>query len=117
MAARSLQKSGPSGPNTVTFPRHLRDAIPDQELCAGRCLALESVDAHGAHIEYSGRRVRLLFRVKETGRLSGVFDIVADLDLDAAEALATLIHSAAEQARKAPASPKPTRIYVRKRNR
>jgi hypothetical protein len=32
-------------PNNVIFPRKLRDAIPDQDLCAGRRLQLDSADA------------------------------------------------------------------------
>ena len=44
--------------NNVTFPRSLRDAIPDHELSAGRVLKLDSVAAQAAHTIEWGQRVR-----------------------------------------------------------
>jgi hypothetical protein len=85
-------------PNNVTFPRELRDAIPDHRPSAGRCLKLDSVDAQPAHTVECGRRVQVKLRVCETGRLTGVFDVWVDIELDAAKALAQLIQTAAEQA-------------------
>jgi hypothetical protein len=116
MSAAAIQKRVPRA-NTITLPRKLRDAIPDQELSAGRCLVFESADARGRHTEYWGRVVHLSLRVRETGRLTGVFDILADLDIDAAEGLATLIHAACEEARHAPAEPEPGPVYRGRRKR
>ncbi|HWD99474.1 MAG TPA: hypothetical protein VG345_10570 [Bryobacteraceae bacterium] len=110
MCAAATQKRVPRA-NTVTFSRKLRDAIPDQELSAGRCLAFESADAHGRHTEYRGRAVHLSLRVRETGKLTGAFDILADLDIDVAESVANLIHAACEQARHAPAEREPGLVY------
>ena len=84
--------------NNVTFPRQLRDAIPDHELSAGRVLKLESVDAQGAHTVEWGQRVQIRLQVCETGKLSGVFDVWIDIEAEAAQALGQMILSAAEQA-------------------
>jgi hypothetical protein len=116
MSATAIQKRVPRA-NAISFPRKLRDAIPDQELSAGRCLAFESAAARGRHTEYWGRVVHVSLRVGETGRLSGVFDILADLDVEAAEGLANLIHAACEEARKAPAEPEPGPVYPVRRKR
>lgn len=88
--------------NNVTFPRELRDAIPDHRPSAGRCLKLDSVDAQAAHTVEWGRRVQIKLRVCETGKLSGQFDIWVDLQVDAAKALIELIQGAVEQAEKIP---------------
>ena len=90
-------------PNNVTFPRALREAIPDHEPSAGRCLKLDSVDAQPAHTAEWGRRVQVKLRVCETGKLHGVFDVWVDVELEAAKALANLIQTAAEQAETLPA--------------
>jgi hypothetical protein len=87
-------------PNNVTFPRALREAIPDHEPSIGRCLKLDSVDAQPAHTVEWGRRVQVKLNVCETGKLHGVFDVWVDMELDAAKALASLIQTAAEQAEK-----------------
>jgi hypothetical protein len=89
--------------NNVTFPRELREAIPDHEPSAGRCLKLESVDAQAAHAFECGRRVQVKLHVCETGKLSGKFDVRVELEIDAARALAKLIESAADQAETLPA--------------
>lgn len=86
--------------NNVTFPRELRDAIPDHEPSAGRCLKLDSVDAQGAHTVEWGRRVQVKLHVCETGKLNGSFDVWVDMEIEAAKALAKLIETAADQAEK-----------------
>jgi len=88
--------------NNVTFPRELRDAIPDHQPSVGRCLKLDSVDAQAAHTVEWGRRVQIKLRVCETGRLSGQFDVWVDVQIDAAKALIELIQGAVEQAEKIP---------------
>jgi hypothetical protein len=88
--------------NNVTFPRELRDAIPDHQPSVGRCLKLDSVDAQAAHAVEWGRRVRIKLRVCETGKLSGQFDVWVDVEIDAAKALIELIQGAVEQADKIP---------------
>src|SRR5436190_23561772 len=98
MSRAVARKLNPLYPNNVTFPRELREAIPDHRPSAGRCLKLDSVDAQAAHTAEWGRRVQVKLRVCETGKLDGVFDVWVDMELEAAKALATLIQNAAEQA-------------------
>jgi hypothetical protein len=86
-------------PNWISFPQKLRDAIPAFEPCAGRVLQIDSVDARPSDSELFGRRVAVKLHVCETGKLEGVFDISLYLNISAAEALAELLHTAAEQAR------------------
>jgi hypothetical protein len=87
-------------PNWITFPRKLRDAIPEFEPCAGRVLKLESADAGLTDSELFGRRVAVKLQVCETGKLDGVFDIRIDLNISAAETLAEVLRTAAEQAKR-----------------
>lgn len=86
--------------NNVTFPRELREAIPDHQPSAGRCLKLDSVDAQAAHTLAWGRRVQIKLRVCETGKLLGAFDVWVDVEIAAARAMADLIQRAVEQAEK-----------------
>jgi hypothetical protein len=86
--------------NSMTFPRELRDAIPDHEPSAGRVLKLESVDAQAAHTVEWGRRVQIRLHVCETGKLSGAFDVLIDVEAEAAQALADTIRGAVEQSAK-----------------
>lgn len=95
--------------NTVSFPRELRDAIPDHKPSAGRALKLESVDAQAANTIEWGRRVQIKLRVCETGKLSGVFDIWIDIEADAAQALAETLSAAVEQSGRI----KPVRVWPR----
>jgi hypothetical protein len=85
-------------PNRVTFPRELRDAIPEFEPCAGRVLQLEKADVAPTNTEWTGRRVAIKLTVCETGKLTGIFDVSVDLNIDAARALAELLQSAANLA-------------------
>lgn len=87
-------------PNWVTFPRALREAIPEFEPCLGRVLQLENADVVPNDHEWIGRRVTVKLTVGETGKLSGAFDVVVSLNIDAAKTLADLLHSAAEKASK-----------------
>jgi hypothetical protein len=75
--------------NHIYFPQRLRDAIPGPELpgCA-RCLNLTSIEAGYSSDTFFGQRVRLKFLAEESGKLTGTFEIGADLQVDAARALA-----------------------------
>jgi hypothetical protein len=86
-------------PNWITFPQALRDAIPTFEPCAGRVLELTGIDAHPTNTEWTGRRVAVKLRACETGKLDGHFDIWIDMNISAAEALAQVLQTAAEQAK------------------
>jgi hypothetical protein len=86
--------------NNVTFPRELRDAIPDHEPSAGRVLKLESVSAQAANTVEWGRRVQIKLQVCETGKLSGVFDIWIDIEAAAATVLGETVLAAVEQSAK-----------------
>jgi hypothetical protein len=85
-------------PNWVTFPQQLRDAIPDWELCGGRVLELDSVDAGPSDSGWLGRRVAVTLRVCETGNLDGVFEVSISLNVSAAKALGETLCQAADQA-------------------
>ena len=74
--------------NTMTFPRQLRDAIPDLPTCVGRMLEIASMDGDVSEMPLAGTRVRLRFTVRETGKLAGEFPVVLELQPDAARALA-----------------------------
>jgi hypothetical protein len=72
--------------NTMSFPRELREAIPD--LHAGRALELDSINGQSSNTLMFGPLVQLKLVVKETGNLSGRFVIRMDLQSDAARQLA-----------------------------
>jgi hypothetical protein len=86
-------------PNWITFPQNLRDAIPAFEPCAGRALRLDGIDACATDSDWIGRRVEIKLRCCETGKLDGVFAVQLSLNISAAEALAEVLRTAAEQAR------------------
>src|SRR5271168_955796 len=73
--------------NSMYFPHGLRDAIPEWENSA-RMLKLTSIDGNCSHTQLRGRRVELNFHVEEAGKLHGAFHVYADLELEAARALA-----------------------------
>jgi hypothetical protein len=87
-------------PNWVTFPRELRNAIPESELCIGRVLQLEHANVAPTNTEWTGHRVAMKLTVCETGKLTGVFDVLVSLNIEAAKALGDLLRSAAENAEK-----------------
>jgi hypothetical protein len=90
--------------NTMTFPQELRDAIPVMQPCWGRILQLSSIDGDCQH-NLRGRRVGLKFLVEETGKLSGVFPVYADLDVEAARTLAATLLNLVEQVEQLPQKP------------
>ncbi len=86
-----------SWPNTMTFPAALRDAIPTPDSCGGRVLVLDSIEGQCQHSFEFGKRVLLRFAVRETGKLKGEFDVYADIDVEAARALAQSLEQLAGQ--------------------
>ena len=92
--------------NYMAFPRELRQAIPD--LHTGRALELASVNGQSSNTLLFGPLVRLKLLVKETGKLSGQFVVLMDLQTDAARELATQLNKladAAEQLQPSPVDP------------
>jgi prephenate dehydrogenase len=87
--------------STMTFPRALREAIPDLPTCVGRVLELSSVAGAVSHHPLFGPRVSLKLGVRETGKLKGQFTVRVDLEAEAAKALAETILRMAEQLSKA----------------
>ncbi len=85
------------------FPKALRDAIPDWENSA-RMLNLTGIDGNCSHTEPGGRRVQLNFHLEETGKLSGAFDVYADLEIEAARALAATLEELVRRAENLPPS-------------
>jgi len=85
-------------PNWITFPQELRDAIPAFEPCRGRVLQLDSIDAAATNADWIGRRVAIKLRCCETGKLDGIFEVSVSLNISAAQALAEVLQTAAEQA-------------------
>jgi hypothetical protein len=79
-------------PNFMFFPHDLRDAIPGSDLPGcDRALILAAIDGT-CRPTPDGGRVRLNFEVKESGKLTGTFQVYADMEADAARALsATLL--------------------------
>jgi hypothetical protein len=82
-------------PNTVLFPRELRDAIPDLPTCIGRVLDLTSVDGLNPTL---GPPVALRLLVQETGKLTGEFTVSVGLQVEAARAMAAMLTRLADQA-------------------
>jgi hypothetical protein len=89
--------------NYIVFPQELRDAIPGPELpgCA-RSLILSSIDGAWSSDHFFGKRVRLKFLAKESGKLKGSFEIGIDLEPDAARAMAATLLDLAERVEKLP---------------
>jgi hypothetical protein len=93
-----LRKSArwPRG-NSMYFPKVLRDAIPDWENSA-RMLNLASIDGNCSHTNLGGKRVQLNFHLEESGKLQGAFDVYADLEIEAARALAATLEELVRRA-------------------
>jgi hypothetical protein len=87
--------------NTMSFPQELRGAIPELDPCWGRILVLSSIDGDCCH-NLRGQRVGLKFLVRETGKLSGEFPVYADLEVEAARALAATLLKLVEQVEQMP---------------
>jgi hypothetical protein len=75
----------------MTFPRELRDAIPDLPTCVGRVLELSSISSATSANPLFGPRVSLKLGVRETGKLRGQFTVQLDLEPEAAKALGETI--------------------------
>jgi hypothetical protein len=93
-------------PNTITFPKELRDAIPEY---GPRALVFDSIS--GSHYDGAafsallGRppaqpsaRTKLNLLVHETGKLNGMFELYVDLDVETARALGKFLVDLADQA-------------------
>ena len=91
--------------NTMSFPRELRDAIPNLPTYVGRVLQLDSMSAQPANNTLFGPRVHLKLVVKETGKLNGEFTVRVDLEVESARALAATLTQLADQAEKLDVSP------------
>jgi hypothetical protein len=83
--------------NTMSFPRELRDAIPDLPTCVGRVLQLDSTTGAATNTRLLGPMVRLKMVVKETGKLKGQFVIGMELQAEAARALAETLVKLADE--------------------
>ena len=92
-------------PNTITFPKELKSAIPDY---APRVLVFDSVS--GKHYDGTsiasmmGRvpdsrvaRTQIQLLVHETGKLDGKFNLVVDLDAETTRALGQFMIDLANQ--------------------
>ena len=88
--------------NAMIFPQALREAIPATPGCWGRALELASVDGDCCNSSFYGQQTRLKFVVRETGKLKGVFEVHAQLNLEAARALAKTLTDLVEQAERMP---------------
>jgi hypothetical protein len=93
-------------PNTITFPRELREAIPDY---GPRALVFDAVS--GSHYDgavfsallgkpsaSNGARACLKLLVHETGKLDGKFHLHVDLDAETTRALGKFLIDLADQA-------------------
>jgi hypothetical protein len=85
-----------SSRNTMSFPRALRDAIPDTH--AGRVLELASTSGAVSEAYPNCPPVQVRMLVKETGKLTGEFVVVLDLQPEAARALADTLTRLADEA-------------------
>jgi hypothetical protein len=91
------RRFGLNNASHMTFPRALRDAIPDLPTCVGRVLELSSVAGATSDNPLYGPRVSLKLGVRETGKLHGQFTVRLDLEAEAAKGLAETILRLAEQ--------------------
>jgi hypothetical protein len=85
----------PGLPNTMLFPRELREAIPNLPTCIGRVLDLTLVEGHNPEL---GPPVALRLLLQETGKLTGEFTVRLGLQVEAARALAAMLTQLADQA-------------------
>ena len=86
----------------MLFPQSLRETIPTTPGCWGRALELASVDGDCCNSAFYGQQTRLKFVVRETGKLTGVFEVHAQLNLEAARALAKTLIDLIERAERMP---------------
>ena len=97
----------PRWPNTIAFPKELRDAIPTY---CSRALVFDSVS--GSHYDGTqfavmmGRavpdgkmaRTQVQMLVHETGKLDGQFTLQVDMDAETTRALGKFLMELADQA-------------------
>jgi hypothetical protein len=96
-------------PNTIVFPKELRDAIPDY---GSRALVFDSVSGSHSSAPVSisgmigaaqfdfGARTQIRFLVHETGKLDGQFTLLVDLDSETTRALGKFLIELADQSEK-----------------
>src|SRR5260370_9017636 len=85
-------------PNTIFFPRGLREAIPDMPTCGGRLLELSAMTGKTSVSGWTGTpRIEMSFEARETGKLKGVFEVWVDMDLEAARAMAETVRKLVEE--------------------
>ena len=96
-AMNTLPMKPAQWPNLVTLPRSLRDAIPTEPTMVGRVLHLSTIDAGPTHT-HRGPRVQLRLLVEESGKLTGQFPLLVDLDVAAAKQLAASLTGMAARA-------------------
>ena len=94
----------PSRRNYMTFPRELRNAIPDLPTYVGRALELSSTHGNASNTRLFGPCVHLKLGLRETGKLKGRYTVRMDLDPEAARALAASMLELADRAEKLPES-------------
>jgi hypothetical protein len=94
-------------PNTIVFPKELRDAIPDY---GSRALVFDSVGGSHSNAPVSisgmigetqfdfGARTQIRLLVHETGKLDGQFTLLVDLDSETTRALGKFLIELADQA-------------------
>ena len=97
MRKRTPRQLGAAWPNMMYFPQALRDAIPTFQPCLGRSLRLASIEGQCQHSVEFGRRVLIRFLVEETGRQRTEFEVYAEVDVEAARALAESLRLLADQ--------------------
>jgi hypothetical protein len=103
--------------NYMTFPRELRNAIPDLPTYVGRTLELAATRGHASNTELFGACVHLLFGLRETGKLEGRFTVRMDLEVEAARALAASLLELADRAEREPTAPHPAVVAVARKRR
>lgn len=84
-------------PNTMFFPSELQQAIPNLPSCSGRVLELDAIHGEPVSTEWFGERVQVKLRVQETGKLTGKYDVLLDLQPEAARALAATLTELADR--------------------
>jgi hypothetical protein len=75
----------------------LRDAIPDTPTCAGRVLELASTSGAVSRSYPGCPPVEMRMLARETGRLTGEFVVVMNLQAEAARALAETLTRLADE--------------------
>jgi hypothetical protein len=103
--------------NYMTFPRELREAIPDLPTYVGRALELASTDGSASNTMLFGACVHLDLGIQETGKLKGRYTVRMDLELEAARAMAASLLQLAERAERLPESPHPPVMAQRRKRK